>query len=125
VFEHLLELEEGAFRFVQGQFDEALEFYLKGYAGLASIPGYGVARYRQHLGHLLDQLKKLEKLDKPGRPKEETVVWKWGNAFIQKWADTRVQPIDPSQPEQTLAQLHPRLVKEIQIHLETAFLPEE
>jgi hypothetical protein len=71
---------------------------------------------------LLDQLKKLEKLEKPGTPKEETRAWKWGKAFIQKWEETRVKPVDQTQPEQTLAQLHPKLVKVIQLYLETAFL---
>jgi tetratricopeptide (TPR) repeat protein len=113
VFEHLLELEEGAFRFVQSQFDEALEFYLNGYAGLASTPGYGVARYRQHLGHLFDQLKKLE---------DPALVRQWGDAFINKWNETKIEPVGQKDIPQPLSQLHPALVEEMRIYLDTAFL---
>jgi tetratricopeptide (TPR) repeat protein len=113
VFEHLLELEEGAFRFVQGQLDEALEYYLKGYAGLASTPGYGVARYRQHLGHLFDQIKKIE---------DSALVHEWGKTFIKKWGETKVELVDQEGARQTLSQLHPELVEEMQIYLDTAFL---
>ena len=110
VFQHLLELEEGAFRFVQGDFEQALSFYKAGYAGLARDPGYGSARYHQHLVHLLNQLDKLD----------QAVAQVWGETFIKTWNETKAALPDGS--ELTLAQLHPGLVEDIQIYLDTAFL---
>lgn len=113
VFQHLLKLEEGAFRFAQDEYAEALDYYLRGYVGLASERGYGVARYKQHLVHLVDQLKKLD----------QPMVEGWKETFIKTWEETKVPLPDGS--ELTLAQLHPELVEEMQIFLDTAFLLQE
>lgn len=111
VFVHLLEMEEGAFRFVQSNYKDALKFYLDGYKGLAGLPGYGVARYRQHLGHLLNRIRELNNPDEERR---------WCKAFIGAWQKTKVKDTD-----QTLAQIHPELVEQMQLYLDTAFLLRE
>jgi tetratricopeptide (TPR) repeat protein len=111
VFEHLLEMEEGAFRFIQGNYKDALKFYLDGYKGLAGLPGYGVARYRQHLGHLLKRIRELNDPDEEKR---------WCKAFITAWRKTKVKDMD-----QTLAQIHPELVEQVQLYSDTGFLLRE
>jgi len=108
VFLHLLEMEEGAFRFSQGKRKEALEYYLKAYLGLAKLPGYGVTRYRQHLNHLFKRIRELD------NPEEEK---RWCNTFIAAWQDTTEPYTD-----KPLAQAHPELVERMQLYLDTAFL---
>lgn len=111
VFMHLLEMEEGAFCFVQGNYKDALNFYLDGYKGLAGLPGYGVARYRQHLGHLFKRIRELDNPDEERR---------WCKAFIAAWQKTKVKDTD-----QTLVKIHPELVEQLQLYLDTAFLLRE
>jgi tetratricopeptide (TPR) repeat protein len=113
VFQHLLELEDGAFQFLQNRFEQAFENYKKGYAGLAKMPGYGSARYRQHLKHLIRQVYKLNY--EQGKT--------WAEGFINLWQNTAAEL--PDGTNLTLAQVHPALVEEMQLYLDTAFLSDE
>jgi len=110
VFENLLSIEEGAFYYALGNYDRALEHYVQGYVGMAQDPGYGSARYRQHLDHLLESIRRL---GDPEREKE------WCERFVNVWQTTRMQRVDPPQ---TLADAHRELLDEIELHLKTAFI---
>ena len=113
VFKHLLELEEGAYRYVIGDFGVALDFYVKGYKGLAMEPGYGVARFRQHLGHLF---KRLRQLKDPEHERE------WCERFIQEWGNTEVER---KGSVLTLAELYPDFIERLNLYLDTAFIYRE
>jgi tetratricopeptide (TPR) repeat protein len=78
VFPHLLEIERGAFEFVQGNYDLALQLYLDGFTGLASDPGYGRVRFHQHSGHLLQQMRSLPTPDMQDS---------WYSAFQKRWTE--------------------------------------
>ncbi len=113
VFASLLKLAEGAFQYVQGNFSEALKAYIKAYSGLASDPGYGSVRYRQHRDHLLEQLKGI---------RDAKVEKKWCDAFIKAWEKEKMQR---TKPPQTLAQVHPDLLQKLRLHMmDTGYLDE-
>ena len=105
VFENLLRLEKGAFAFVQGKYDESLQFYLEGYKGLASDLGYGSARYQVHFGHLTGQIERLPDIE---------LAKSWCDKFIEVWRNTTVNG-----SSQTLAQIHPDLVEWCRVYLLT------
>lgn len=97
VFENLLNLEKGAYAFVRKDYSEALNYYLDGYVGLASDPGYGSARYKTHFAHLIDQIEKLD----------DQLAKEWCESFIDAW---KKHTIIDSSHSQTLAQYHSDLV---------------
>lgn len=75
VFQLLLIMEEAAIIFskaiyqtAQGvessaDFEQAKSMYVKAFLGLAKIPGYGVARYKQHLPHLFRNIERLPSVE--------------------------------------------------------------
>ena len=79
VFQALLKLEQGAVSLAHKEYAKALDLYVAGYKELGILPGYGVARYKQHFGHLTRQIE--ERL-----PKEQQALW--CNKFIQTWRET-------------------------------------
>jgi tetratricopeptide (TPR) repeat protein len=82
VFEDLLRLARGAHCLALGKLAEARDFYVRGYSGLASDPGYGYARYHMHLNHVKETIRSLPT---PSIQKE------WCEAFIYAWEHTKVQ----------------------------------
>ncbi len=110
VFQHLHLLEEGAYYYIVKDYETALEYYLKGFKGLASTSGYGTARYNQHIDHLFTQLRNLNDADEERR---------WCQAFMTLWQNTSVEGTEPLLK---LAQVHPNLVERMQLYLDTAFM---
>jgi tetratricopeptide (TPR) repeat protein len=102
VFANLLELELGAFAFVQDNYEEALDHYIKGFTGLAQDRGYGSARYHQHISHLTGQIEKITDGD---------LAVSWCNRLIETWETTRIPDTG-----QTLAQAYPGLVAWCDLH---------
>nr|MBC8555516.1 tetratricopeptide repeat protein [Candidatus Brocadiales bacterium] len=93
-FVHLLEMEEGAFYFALEQYDKSLEFYLDSFKGLARAPGYGTARYRQHLRHLDNQIRKLNKCCGLSE------VRRWVDEFRKTWEETVISlPLHGQHPQ--------------------------
>jgi tetratricopeptide (TPR) repeat protein len=78
VFEALLKLEQGAVALANGENTKSLNYYVAGYKELGALPGYGVARYKQHLPHLMHQIDTLP-------PKEQV---RWCRRFIKVWKET-------------------------------------
>jgi hypothetical protein len=78
VFEALLKLEQGAVALANGENTKSLNHYVAGYKELGTLPGYGVARYKQHLPHLMHQIETLP-------PKEQV---RWCRRFIKVWKET-------------------------------------
>jgi len=113
VFANLLKLEEGAFQYTLGNYAESLKYYLDGFLGLASDPGYGSVRYRQHRDHLLEQLRGI------GDYKEEK---HWCETFIKAWEKEKMKR---TKPLKTLAQVHPDLIQKLKLHLDTGYLFDE
>jgi hypothetical protein len=103
VFPHLLELEQAAYCFVLGDYSESFRLYLEAYKGLAQKRGYGVARYLQHMDHLVRQLHALLNL-------ECDLCMKWCQDFLDAWEDAG------------LAEKRPELSQEIEMFMDTAFL---
>ena len=97
VFEALLKLEQGAVALAKEEYNRALGNYLEGYKALAVLPGYGIARYKQHFPHLTHQIGKL--------PKAQKV--RWCKRFIEIWETTFIR-----RKKRTLAEddLNPGLV---------------
>jgi tetratricopeptide (TPR) repeat protein len=79
VFEALLKLAQGDVAFANGEYDQALHYYLNGYKELGTLQGYGVARYKQHFPYLTRQIGKLPMDDQKTR---------WCQEFIQTWTET-------------------------------------
>ena len=98
VFEYLLRMEKAAIDFVHGLRTEAMDEYLDVYKGLATLPGYGVARYVQHRDHLKEQVEKLS-------PEEQI---KRCDEIIEIWETT---PVPGSKPERVLADDYSDLVE--------------
>lgn len=103
VFQHLLELELGAFNFELRQYDRSLEYYLIGFTGLASDPGYGRARYQQHIDHLFRNL---------GRLDSKTQEY-WCNCFIERLKTTELK----RGMSVTLDKAYPELVKRFELRI--------
>jgi hypothetical protein len=99
VFEHQLELEKAAFAYSQGKYAQALDWYVLGYAGLASDAGYGSAKYLDLVRHLQRQIENLE---------ESAEAVRWCDRFINTWDAELVRNTDPPQ---TLSQAHPDLIR--------------
>ncbi|HBI00184.1 MAG TPA: hypothetical protein DDY18_01005 [Flavobacterium sp.] len=78
VFSNLYKLEKAATEYQAKKYKESLKGFLEAFVGLASDPGYGRTRYKQHFPNLTDRIKKLP-------PKEAKI---WCNAFIKKWTNT-------------------------------------
>jgi hypothetical protein len=78
VFEHLLEIEQAAYFFALREYEQALPLYIKGYIGMAQNRGYGVARYLQHIDHLINQLRELSSQD-------QELAKKWCNELLAAW----------------------------------------
>lgn len=110
VFQYLLEIEWGAFFYARYEYEKALQHYLKGFAGMASDPGYGSARFRQHRSHLLSQIRDLSNPD---------LEKSWCKAFEDLWQSTLV---NWGGETKTLADVHPELLHEIEMHLITSFM---
>lgn len=109
VFENLLKIEEGAFYFALGDYAKSLEYYVEGYVGLASDPGYGSARYKAHFEHLFGNIQKLE----------DTELQKaWYERFVSEWKQNSMLRGDPK----TLAEFHPELVRRCELDQSTAFM---
>ena len=105
VFESLYILEKAATYYRMGKYKEALDAYLKANIGLATSPGYGQARYKQHFDHLTRQIENLKSNEAEN----------WCRAFIQAWESTRA----PGKRSRTLAQeILPDLVVWCNRHLE-------
>lgn len=109
VFENLLKIEEGAFYYALGDYDKSLRHYVAGYVGLASDPGYGSARYKAHLDHLI---RNIRQLDDPKLQKQ------WYGRFITEWETNRMQRGEPK----TLAEAHPELVERCKLEQLGAFM---
>lgn len=93
VFEHLLEIEKAAYHFALENYEKSLSLYIKGYVGMAKLPGYGVARFLQHLDHLVSYLKRLFHKDKVlGR--------EWCEALIAAWEDEGLMEQRPELPQE-------------------------
>ena len=103
VFQYLLEIEQAAYHFVLEEYDEALPLYIKGYVGMALFPGYGVARYLQHMDHIVNQLNKLYKID-------QQRCTTWCEALLEAWE------------EAGLTEMRTELPQEIEMVLDTAFM---
>jgi tetratricopeptide (TPR) repeat protein len=80
VFENLYKLEKAATDYQRGDYAKALKGYREAYVGLASDPGYGRTRYKQHFAHLKSQIEKL--------PPDVAKVW--CQTFIMAWEKTSV-----------------------------------
>lgn len=89
VFENLYKMEKAATDYQNKDFDSALKGYLEAFVGLASDPGYGRTRFKQHFPHLKDRIEKM-----PVRMATE-----WCHAFLEAWEQNRVKG-----KERTLAQ---------------------
>jgi len=79
VFDNLYILEKAATYYQQGKYTKALKEYLKAYIGLASDPGYGRTRYKQHFPHLTEQIEKL--------PLTKAQIW--CKTFIKAWEEIK------------------------------------
>lgn len=110
VFENLLEIELGAFHYALSEFDVALEHYVLGYVGMARDPGYGSARYHQHVDHLFDNIRRLGNAQ---------LVEHWCNQFVGAWKQEHVLEAEPSR---SLAEAHPEFLSGIEACLDTAFI---
>jgi tetratricopeptide (TPR) repeat protein len=98
VFEALWKMEKAAIALAEGDHEKALQEYVEAFTGLGRFPGYGHARYRQHFGHLTQQIQKL--------PRDEQE--RWCREFIAVWKNTKM----PGRGDKTLASdLLPDLVK--------------
>jgi tetratricopeptide (TPR) repeat protein len=98
VFEALWKMEKAAIALAERDYETALQEYIEAFKGLGIFPGYGHARYRQHFGHLTQQIESL--------PREEQV--RWCRKFIDVWKNTKM----PGRRDKTLADdLLPDLVK--------------
>ena len=95
VFQHLLEIEQAAYHFVLEEYDEALPLYIKGYVGMAQFSGYGVARYLQHMDHIVNQLHTLYKIDQQ-RCNDwcETLLTAWEEAGLTETRTELPQEIE-------------------------------
>lgn len=109
VFENLLKIEEAAFNYELGNYDQALTYYLEGYAGLASDPGYGSVRCRLHLDHLLRNIRRLETIEL-----EKT----WYDKFIAKWQDSTMARGEPK----SLAEAHQDIFEQFKLSKATGFM---
>jgi tetratricopeptide (TPR) repeat protein len=103
VFYHLLEIEQAAFFFALGEYEQALPLYIKGYVGMAQNRGYGVARYLQHIDHLISHLHELASQDKE-------LAEHWCNELLAAWEKAG------------LTDKRSELPQEIEMFLNTAFL---
>jgi tetratricopeptide (TPR) repeat protein len=103
VFQNLLEIEQAAYHFVLGEYDEALPLYIKGYVGMAQFSGYGVARYLQHIDHIINQLNKLFKIDQ-----QRCTIW--CEAILDAW------------DEANLTEVRTELPQEIEMFMDTIFM---
>ena len=103
VFQHLLEIEQAAYHFLLGEYSKALNLYIEGYRGMAQNRGYGVARYIQHMDHLVKQLRLLFKRDRK-------LSKEWCAALLDAWNDAE------------LTEKRPELPQEIEMFMDTAFL---
>lgn len=111
VFENLLRIEEGAFAFALGDHDGALGLYVDGYVGMAQDPGYGSARYREHVDHLFENIRRLDDERRE----------KWCERFRKEWETRHMLRVGRSQ---TLAEAHPGMLHQIDLHLTTDFMYE-
>lgn len=103
VFQHLLEIEQAAFFFALGEYEQALPLYIKGYVGMAQNRGYGVARYLQHIDHLISHLHELAIHDKE-------LAERWCNELLAAWEKAG------------LMDKRTELPQEIEMFLNTTFL---
>ncbi len=112
VFESLYTLEKGATYYRTGKHKEALDAYLEANIGLATNPGYGQTRYKQHFDYLTRQIENL--------PPAEAE--KWCKAFKHAWENTPA----PGKRGRTLAQeILPDLVVWCNLHLQKVGRKEE
>ena len=103
VFQHLLEIEQAAYFFALGEYEQALPLYIKGYVGMAQNRGYGVARYLQHIDHLTCHLHELASQDRE-------LAERWCNELLAAWEKAG------------LMDKRTELPQEIEMFLNTAFL---
>jgi tetratricopeptide (TPR) repeat protein len=112
VFEHLYSLEKGATYYRTGNYKDALNAYLEANIGLATNPGYGQTRYKQHFDYLTRQIENL-----PPAEAED-----WCKAFKHAWENTPA----PGKRGRTLAQeILPDLVVWCNLHLQKIDRKEE
>lgn len=107
VFENLLMIEKGALYYALGDFDQALGAYHLGFAGLASQPGYGEARYDAHKQHLFTNIRKL---DDPATQR------RWCEKLIETWLSTKTES------GQKLADIHPDMIERCKLQMATSFI---
>jgi tetratricopeptide (TPR) repeat protein len=105
VFIHLAELEEGALKYVQGEFDLALEKFLAGFSGLAKTPGYGQFRFKQHINILWKFLRTLD----------ESSQKKWCEAFSKAWSK-------PGEDGRALSDIQPDFLRKLDRLQKTSFM---
>jgi len=103
VFQHLLEIEQAAYFFALGNYERSLPLYIKGYVGMAQNRGYGIARYLQHIDHLINQLHELAGKDRP-------LAEQWCKKLLDAWE------------EADLTEKRTELPQEIEMFLNTDFL---
>jgi tetratricopeptide (TPR) repeat protein len=95
VFPFLLDIAEAELRCQQGAYDQALDLYIRGLAGLAEDPGYGSTLYGVHRGRLLNNLAALP------NPEDQH---RWCDRIIEAWK------------EKGLGTAHPDLVVDCELH---------
>ncbi|WKZ47531.1 MAG: hypothetical protein QY306_17095 [Anaerolineales bacterium] len=105
VFQHLLEIEQAAYFFALEDYERSLPLYIKGYVGMAKNRGYGIARYLQHIDHLINQLRELARKDKP-------LAERWCKKLLDAWE------------EADLMDKRTELPQAIEIFLNTGFISE-
>jgi tetratricopeptide (TPR) repeat protein len=108
VFDDLLKIEMGAYYYELNDYDRSFDFYLDGYTGLASDPGYGSARGRAHFEHLLSNIRKLD-TERKQSPETKQI---WYQRFIETWQATPMK----REVGKTVAEAHPKLIEQLQLH---------
>jgi hypothetical protein len=103
VFPDLLKIEEGAFHYEMSDYETSLKYYLDGFTGLASDPGYGSARCRAHIEHLFSNIRKLNDPD---------LKQTWYDKFIKTWKTTPMK----DQSGRTVANAQPKLIEQFELH---------
>lgn len=105
VFAYLAKMEEGHLFLVQKRFEPAFQCLRDAFVGLAKTPGYGQARYKQHLPYLFKVLRMLDTDEQD----------KLCHELVNAWEK-------PDQSGQPLAGTHPEFLRRIKLFQSTRYM---
>jgi tetratricopeptide (TPR) repeat protein len=111
VYEYLWEIENGAYWHEVAQtsgskkdYERALEHYVKGYVGVARLPGYGQYRFRKHLDHLKRHIEDIQNSRR---------AISWCNRFLDEFSRRTVK----GSKNTTLAEGQPEFIVWLNEHI--------